>query len=173
MTVRGRLKPFFVAPICVAILIAVLARPADIFVSEDGRLWGYQLEGHLHVSDGRKGRFVKQQWSDYLGLHYEKPVAVPQSGCAEEVCCDEGGCVVTHNGYALSFLKQKYAVRESCESSDIVIAPFSVRKCSAHTVIDWYDFKSQGAYFLWLDDNKTGARIQTVAERRGARPWVH
>ena len=74
---------------------------------------------------------------------------------------------------SVSFLTEKYGIKASCETSDLVIAPFSIRsaQCSSKKSIDWYNFKQDGARIVWIDDGEYS--IQTVEGRRGDRPWIH
>ncbi len=172
MSIRGYEKIFGVVLVGIAIVSITLASPADILVSDDGRLWAIHEAETTIVSDGRKGRFIKNTWLDYLGEHKEKPLTAPKSGCEGQLCCDTDMCFYDRADVKVSFLKEKYAAAQACNMSDLVIAPFSIkgRECGARD-IDWYSFKHDGAHAIWID--KGGDyKIKTVADTRGDRPWV-
>jgi competence protein ComEC len=55
--------------------------------------------------------------------------------------------------------------------ADIVVAPFRVGKgCKARVVVDRQALNTQGAHALYFDGQSI--RKESVAERRGRRPWV-
>ncbi|MGB1076691.1 MAG: ComEC/Rec2 family competence protein [Bdellovibrionales bacterium] len=172
LTVRGRLKVLFLLPLIFGFVFMLSARPADVYLSGDGKIFGVYQEHALFVSNVRKDKFTQKQWHNYLGSHDGVSHAVPVSGCVEGICCDEGACRAEINGRVVSFLKNKYAISEECKASDFLVAPFSVSRkfCSDTPSIDWYDFKSNGAYLMWLTHD--GHRVKTVDDRRGRRPWV-
>lgn len=173
LTIRGKLKSVALIPIIVSITLIIVARPADILISENGKLWGVYQNHELYVSNTRKGKFTRKQWNAYLGLHEDNPHKIPKSGCVDNICCDNGGCHVDIGNQSVSFLTEKYGINASCDTSDLVIAPFSIRsaQCPSKKSIDWYNFKQDGARIVWVNDD--GYSIQTVEGRRGDRPWIH
>ncbi len=171
LSVRGRLKCLCVFPLLIGLCVVLLTRPADILLSEDGKLWGIYKKDHLYVNNARKGKFTQKQWKSYIGTHEEKATSFPVSGCREDICCDEDGCRTDINNIQISFLKNKYAIQKECQSADFVIARFHVSQklCEGPSVIDWSSFKNKGAHLLWFTDE--GAIVNNVEESRGVRPW--
>ena len=172
ITVKGRLKVFAFVPLSLALVVMMSTRPADVMISEDGKLAGIYKDHQLYVTESRKGRFTQKQWKAHVGLHGEdRAKGFLASGCVEGICCDDDGCHTEVGGVRLSFLKNKYAIRESCENADVVIAPFHVSRkiCTSSSILDWDNYKREGGHLLWMDNGVL--KINTVESGRGIRPW--
>jgi competence protein ComEC len=85
--------------------------------------------------------------------------------------CDLLGCIGVVKGKTVALIRRPDALEEDCRLADIVIAPFTVRKCrAARVIVDRRALKSEGAHALYLEG--LSIRTETVAASRGRRPWV-
>ncbi|MFP6759944.1 MAG: ComEC family competence protein, partial [Alphaproteobacteria bacterium] len=85
---------------------------------------------------------------------------------ADSLTCDSLGCrYVTGDGTVFALVFDGRALAEDCALSDVVVSAVPVRKrCPGpDLVIDRFD--------LWRD-GEGRVRVDSVRERRGARPWV-
>jgi competence protein ComEC len=85
--------------------------------------------------------------------------------------CDSLGCIGRVKGKTVALIRHPGALEEDCRLADIVIAPFTIRKCrAARLVVDRRVLTARGAHALYLEG--LSIRTETVASRRGNRPWV-
>jgi len=78
-------------------------------------------------------------------------------------------------GKTVALVRNVGALEEDCRKADIVIAPFKVGKACARppnaprVIVDRDMLQKSGARTLYLDGSSI--RTETVATRRGNRPW--
>ncbi len=172
LIIRGKVKTVAVLPFVAGLIILINYSPADVYISSDGKLWGVHKDDNLYVSNARKGKFTQKQWHAYLGEHHGHAEPFPQSGCVNGICCDTDGCRVELDSASISLIKQKYIISKECASSDLLVAPFSIpnKLCKETPSIDWYDFKEQGAHFIWINDDGT-ISSKSSQDKEKSRPW--
>jgi competence protein ComEC len=87
--------------------------------------------------------------------------------------CDPLGCIGRVKGKTVALVRHPGALEEDCRVADIVIAPFTVgKRCrAARVIVDRRMLKAQGAHALYIEG--LSIRTETVAARRGRRPWAH
>jgi len=149
-------------------------RSPDILIDGDGRLMATRTEGgEMWLSSLRRARFAGDIWLRRAGQG-NSPVWPWREGdpAPEGLRCDSLGCVQEIHGQKIAFVRDARALPEDCTEANLLISLIPVRAdCFApHTVIDRFDLWQSGAHAIWLEDN--GAHVQTVADKRGDRPWV-
>lgn len=158
---------FGLLPVLGGVLWSFTARPPDLLVARDfGAVAVRDTNGNLVFLQKPKDRFAAEGWlkreADDRDL-----ADVLQAGSG--VRCDDLGCLVRgRDGRLIALDKRVDALAEDCHSADIVISMVPVRDmCPARFVIDRFSLLAAGGYAVWF----TPWRVETVAARRGRRPW--
>jgi len=158
------------APACIAIAIAMLAKPPDVLVARDGQTVA------IRGADGLL-RFVRPAADEYSASEWLKrdgDSRMPQQAIAthsDGIRCDAFSCVGrTKMGLHIAIVSRRDALGEDCAAADVVISTVPTRGVCADPklVIDRFDVAGNGAYAVWLDGKIT---YETVQQDRGARPW--
>ena len=171
---RSRWRFLGLAVIGGGLLLAGLDRRPDILVDGDARVMAVRGEdGRLWLSTRQRGRFVTDMWLRRDG-QAEVPIW-PRAGAgapAAGLRCDTLGCIRRQGDRTIAFVRDPRALSEDCGRADLVISTVPVWDLcpSPEAVVDRFDLWRGGAHALWLEPD--GARVETVAEARGARPWV-
>ena len=149
-------------------LLGASSRP-DILVEGEGRLIAVRnASGQLVTNSRTAARHSAGEWAKQEGLMGRLPAAREDPSAA----CDALGCIfAARGGDRVAFVQEAAALAEDCARASIVIANIPARNCRGpRLVIDMWDLRAGGAHALWLSPD--GVRIETVAQRRGLRPWV-
>ncbi len=170
-------KPWRLAGIALAVpglVLALTHRAPDILIDGDGRLIATRAEnGELWLSSKRRAQFAGDIWLRRSGQE-ESSVWPWREGTIAPpgMRCDSLGCVQEIDGQIIAFVQDARALPEDCAGADLVVSlvPVQTRCDIPHTVIDRFDLWRNGAHAIWLETG--GARVQTVAEARGNRPWA-
>ncbi|MFQ5955066.1 MAG: ComEC/Rec2 family competence protein, partial [Kiloniellales bacterium] len=152
-----------------------VARPPDILVSHDAGLMALRLEdGTLAFSTRRRAKFTREMWLRRAGQSqwYLWPRDDPAAG-DDTMRCDPLGCVWRPGDRRIAFAFDARALGDDCRLADLIVSAEPVaRRCRRRAqVIDRFDVWRHGAHAVWLDDGG-GFLIETVADRRGIRPWA-
>jgi competence protein ComEC len=151
----------------------LFVRPPDVLVDGDARLLAVRTEaGELLLSSTRRERWSAEQWLRRAGAGEAGRWPAPGEATANsELACDSLGCIFRKNGRMVALVRDGRALAEDCRMADVVVSLVPLRApCpSAVTVIDRFDLWRKGGHALWLD--RDGARVATVRERQGQRPW--
>lgn len=141
----------------------------DILVEGEGRLIAVRnASGELITNSRMAARHSAVEWAAQEGRMGRLTAAGEDSSAA----CDALGCMFTGpDGEKIAFVRDANALAEDCARAGILIASVPARDCrGARLVIDMWDLRAGGAHALWLGPDSI--RIETVAQRRGLRPWV-
>ena len=169
---RGRWRLLGIAAIAGGVLMAALDRRPDILVDGDARVVAVRGEdGNLWLSTRRRGRFVTDVWLRRDG-QAERLTWAGDGADASGVRCDALGCVQRHGGRTIALVNDPRALAEDCRRAALVVATVPVRDLcrGPETVVDRFDLWRDGGHAIRLEPG--GARVESVASRRGARPWV-
>jgi competence protein ComEC len=147
-------------------------RGPDILIDGQGRLMVTRAEsGLLIISTAKLASFERDIW---LRLAGQKGAAAvwPANGPDDRISCDIGSCLYRAGGVTVALVRHPSALHEDCWVADVIIATVPVRVGCRQpaVVIDRFDLWRNGAHAVWLEDGY--ARIESVNERRGHRPWV-
>ncbi len=169
---RGRWRLLGIAAIAGGVLVAALDRRPDILVDGDARVVAVRGEdGNLWLSTRRRGRFVTDVWLRRDG-QAERLTWAGDGADASGVRCDALGCVQRRGGRTIALVNDPRALAEDCRRAALVVATVPVRDLcrGPETVVDRFDLWRDGGHAIRLEPG--GARVESVASRRGARPWV-
>lgn len=141
----------------------------DILVEGQGRLIAVRNgAGVLVVNSAMAARHAAGEWAKQEGL-IERLVTARDDPMA---ACDAQGCMFTAgNGETVAFVRNATALEEDCARASIVIASVAAYRCEGpRLAIDARDLYFGGGHAIWFEED--GVRMETVAQRRGQRPWV-
>lgn len=170
---RRRWRLWGALPMVLGVAAMALDDPPDILVDGRGYAFGVRAaDGTLLVNRG--GRIQRETWARRAG-----PAAAerwPKRGRSSDgrLACDALGCVYRGDGIQVALVQQDEGIAVACDgSAHVVVAAVPIRQAcrGAAVVVDRFDLWRRGAHALWLTEN--GARIETVAEWQGDRPWAH
>lgn len=158
------------------VLIAGTTVRPDILAGRGGELIAVRgADGRLAATGARSSNFELDRWLQHDGDG--RPVREILK--ARAFSCDGAGCTATVEGLRIAIARHASAVAEDCMKSDVVITqPRPPRGCTApQLVIDRPTLQREGTHALYLENDDSGgktriARIETVAGRRGSRPWT-
>lgn len=169
---RTRQRLLGLASIAAGLAIApTLPRP-DILIARDGRLVAMRLtDGRLSALPARQTRFELERWLQHDGDGRDAKEA--QRG--EGFICDGVSCVADVKGVLLAAPQRPAALADDCARADLVVLPTPAPKgCDPPRVIDLFGSWRDLGYAIYIEPNDGAPqmRIETVADRRGNRPWA-
>lgn len=150
----------------------MLARPADILVSNDARLIAARVAGDvLFRQEGSVAAFVRDAFARYWAA--PDPIRLPVQS-TENIACSETICRLRAQPNArdvLILLNGDSIAPEDCANAALVIAAVPLRgPCPDIPFIDRFTVWRGGAVAIWL--NPASPRLVSDRQDRGERPWV-
>lgn len=171
---KGTRKYYLAPTLVILVLLASLYRQPDIQVSRNADLVSVRDKtGALWLSTGQKERYTAENWLRQNGQGKEEKEVWPREGFAENfpLTCGTYGCRGEVKGQKVAIAFTQKASQEDCNWADLLIADKPVGKeCRARRVIDYFDVWRNGAYAVWLSENKI--KMKNVERVRGLRPWT-
>jgi competence protein ComEC len=172
---RSRIRLAGIVVLAVGLASPLLARPADVLVSEDGRLIAVQTPAGVFVEQGTgASRFIRDDWTEYWGDGEMSPM--PRTGAAAggAIVCDAAGCLLRPRLGAVAALlvRGKVSVAD-CRAAAIEVAAEPARGLCPKPwpkLVDRFTVWRYGATAIWLRPD--GAVIVSDRWLRGTRPWV-
>lgn len=169
---RRRWRLWGVLPMAVGLATMAFHHPPDILVDSRGYALGVRTaEGSLLINRG--GRILRETWVRRAGP--EARERWPKTGRSNDgrLSCDGLGCVYRVDGALVSLVQEDGGIDPACAGSGVVVSAVPIRHAcrGPKLVVDRFDLWRRGGHALWL--TSTGARVETVAEWQGARPWAH
>ncbi|HEX2843014.1 ComEC/Rec2 family competence protein [Hyphomicrobium sp.] len=158
------------------VLVAGGGERPDILVGRGGEMVAVRgPDGRLAATGSRSGNFELTRW-----LQHDGDGRAPRDVIRARVFrCDGVGCTAQVQGLRVAVARHPAAVTEDCKKADLLIAqprlPFS---CVAPlAVINRGAIRRDGTHAIYLskeagEERARVARIDTVASRRGDRPWT-
>ncbi len=161
------------------------APPPDLLISGDGRTLAVRkADGTLVFASGKGSRFQRQMWLRRSGLaaeqapvrnrHRRGSLALSALKDKGTLSCDQLACVAHIRGRMVSVIHNPAAAREDCPQADLVIALTTLYRFPCRgpaQIISRLQLARAGTHAVWFRDD--GAiRVETVAGRRGRRPWT-
>ena len=162
--------------IAAGVLLAGGRERPDILVGRGGDLVALRgSDGLLGATRGSSGNFELGRWLEHDG-DGRTPRTARESA---SFLCDGAGCVGAAKGLAIAIAQHPSATAEDCAKADILIGgPRRPRGCDGPlAVLDRATLRRDGTHMLYLEADPDGgkariARTETVAARRGVRPWT-
>jgi len=172
---RSRIRLAGIAVLAVGLASPLLARPADLLVSADGRLIAVHTAEGVFVEQGSgASRFIRDDWTDYWAGGEMRPM--PKGGTAADgaVACDAAGCLLRPRPGAAAALLVRGAVSvAACRAAAVEVAAEPARGLCPKpwpALVDRFTVWRYGAVAIWL--RPEGAVILSDRAFRGTRPWV-
>lgn len=161
-----------------ALVYAATSQPPNLVVDGDARLVLINDGSGLWLS-GSSRSLEAETWLRRAG--HTSAEAFPPDGAgasAGGIACDALGCVWRPAASPAARLtvvvsRRPDGLAEDCRTASILVSLEPIRRrCSGpRTVIDRFDLWRKGTHALWLGEDGS-VEVQTVADQRGARPWV-
>ncbi len=165
---QTRWRLFGLALIAGGIALAPATRLPDLLIGRDGALVA------VREDDGRLGAVGRARDTYELSRWLESD-GDARDGAAikgRHVRCDRIGCRARVKGLTVGIALRPAAFADDCRRASIVVSPIvSPKSCSApKAVVDFFAARREGTHAIYIADDGT-LDIETVAGRRGQRPW--
>ncbi len=172
---RGRVRLAGIAVLAVGLASPLLARPADLLVSADGRLIAVHTASGVFVEQGAgASRFIRDDWTDYWGDGAMTPMPKSGTAAAGAIACDAAGCLLRPRpGAAAALLVRGQVSVADCRAAAVEVAAEPARgRCPRPwpKLVDRFTVWRYGSVAIWL--RPAGAVIVSDRWKRGTRPWV-
>lgn len=159
---------FGLVPLAVGLALTTTGAPADVLIARDAQTAAVrQADGTLAILGNHPDDYTAKQWLLRQGDARDWEAA-RRAGT-----CDDTGCVARSvNGSVVAFAQRADALIDDCARADVLISATPVRIDCPHPrlVVDRLALARKGATAIWLNPDE--AKMETVAETRGTRPWV-
>ena len=170
---RTRLRLLGFAPLFMAALLTITARPPDLLVSGDRKHAGVVTRwGRLALLRDRSGSFTQDMWTGATAT----TVTVPMSSSIGT--CNDDACLVRLNrghAWTIGATRSKQLLsRESfgliCSTADVMISERRLPPwCQPRWLkLDRAALRSTGAMAIWFNP----LRVATAADGAGDHPWA-
>lgn len=177
MLARGPARALCLIPLAAGCLFVLFHKAPDIMVSSSGKLVMVRLDKEtLLLSNRRSDKFTAESWVREAGFEPDQVKLFPKEGKIEagenSISCDAYGCLVRIKGKTIGLSFDPRTVAEDCARVDLMIAtkPSAGESGCDTQLIHYGDLKRKGSHALYLNDKDI--RIETVAGKRGERPWT-
>ncbi len=165
---RTRLRSLGLVIAAAGLALAPPGNRPDVLIERDGKMAALRgVDGGLVFPPATAGTYSVEKWLLADGDDTD-PANLPRT---TPFRCDPLGCIGQVKGKTIALIRESGALAEDCRTADIVIAPFKLGKaCKApRVVVDKTALSAKGAHALYI--GALSIRTETVAERRGSRPW--
>lgn len=166
---QTRLRALGLVIAATGLALAPQAERPDILIERAGSTAALRSEsGNLVFPPATAASYSADNWLLADGDGRDIAAASDEGGFR----CDSLGCIGKVKGKTVALIRHPGALDEDCRVADIVIAPFTVgRKCrAARVIVDRSALRAHGAHALYIEG--LSIRTETVAAKRGRRPWA-
>ncbi|MCK5296961.1 MAG: ComEC/Rec2 family competence protein, partial [Alphaproteobacteria bacterium] len=179
---RKKWRLLGLVPFIAGLITPFLTVQPDILVNQDGTLFAVQdNNGKFILSSTTGNKFAREIWLERAGQQSPDKKTRKEwrelwSGVKENpsinLNCDSLGCIYKSGKHTIAFIKDGKALIEDCQNANIVISPIPVRAdcSSANIIIDRFTLWKNGAYAIWLEEEK--ARVVSGLDATGERLWT-
>ncbi len=180
---KGTIRVIGLVPLLAGLVMALSAKGYDLLLDEKLQSIAYiddrveQAKPRYHLLGIKKKKSRLERWLKFSGRHYTKYSS--QKATAQNsyrFICDREVCMFTVKNQKISVVKHPLALREECQSANIVILDFPLSDKAGSCkqpllVITKTELRKKGAYGL----NITGKQVQyvSVSDLTGKRPWSY
>ncbi len=164
-------RPFIYLAIPLIIIALATARPGEkpaLYVGSTGDIIALRgNDGQLYAPDGRKSKFVLQNWLKADG----DPKDQSEIRNSDKLICDESACSGQTANKTVTLLKNIDALAEECERADILIYKHSItRPCpNPELILTKTELSKLGPHTIYIKDGKT--RVERANDFRNNRIW--
>jgi competence protein ComEC len=173
---QTRWRMFGLAAIGAGLVVAGDDPRPDVLAGRGGELVALRSsDGTLAAMGSRSGSFELTRW-----LEHDGDARAPRDvmrGTAFR--CDGVGCIAGVRGLTLAVERHPSAAAEDCKKADIVIGGSERSRGCAHPrlVLDRATLRRDGTHAIYLataqgSEKPAIEKVETVASRRGERPWT-
>lgn len=169
---RRRWRWWGLVPMLAALAAMGFARPPDLLVDGHGDGKAVRAEDGRLLLNGRGGRILKETWERRAGpLAQERWPGDGGSSRDGRLRCDDEGCLWRPGPAVVALVDDEEDPEAACGGADVVVSSVPLRGAcrGARVLVDRFDLWRRGPHALWLEPG--GARVQSVAEWQGDRPW--
>ncbi len=156
--------------ITIGIALAPYHQRPSVLVGREGRLVAVRSsDGTLAVIQGRRTKFELEQWLAHDGDNRRPTDIRSKAGFR----CDRKGCTAPIQGKPLAVSLHPASLQDDCERSAILILPYPVPNgCTSDRLMVWdfWSMRKLGTHAYFAGEGGE-ARLHTVADARGNRPW--
>lgn len=167
--------------IAAGVWLTLAVAPPDLLVDGEGRSVAVRIDDRLLFRERTALRRREAAvWARQTGLQADAPwprdglVRADPAGAdaGTALLCDPQGCLYRRGGTAIAIPFDPDALARDCRQADAVVADFALRqRCPVpELLVDIRSLAWQGATTLRITP-QGGLERQTVAARRGRRPW--
>jgi len=171
---QTRLRIMGTALILLGLIAAPWTQRPDVLIAQRGGLVAVrEASGRLSSLSAKSASYDLERWLEYDGDG--RSAAEAQLGAA--FTCDAVGCIAHVKGATVAVARHPAAVGDDCANADVLVIDLpKPADCPVPAaIIDVFDRWRNGAYALFIDRNEMSPepriRFETVAARRGERPW--
>lgn len=157
-----------------AIVAGDTERP-DMIAGRGGNLVAVRgADGALNATGPRSAAFDLTRWLDHDGDGRDASAVLKANGFR----CDGAGCTKMTGRLRVAVAKHAAALAEDCQRADVLVTPYAAPQgCVAPKLaLDRSAFRTHGAHAIYFARDEQSAviaiaRVETVAQSRGLRPW--
>jgi competence protein ComEC len=173
---QTRWRALGLAAIGAGILTSGGAERPDILAGRGGALVAVRgSDGRYAVIGSRAGNYELTRWLERDGDGRPAREALR----AKASKCDGVGCVIETSGLRIAVAQHASATDEDCRNADILIGgPRRPKGCTRPLgVLDRWSLRDDGTHAVYFAKDPEApkariARIESVTQRRGERPWT-
>jgi competence protein ComEC len=165
---RTRLRLLGVVPLAVGLALATQRHAPDVLVGRGGALVAVRTAEGLSAIAGRGASFELARWLEHDGDR-RKP---EDAADGRAFRCDDSGCAAIVGSRVISLARHASALRDDCARAALLVTTMpAVAPCKGPAVVVGPErLRRLGAHAVYLRGE--GIEIETVADRRGDRPWT-
>jgi competence protein ComEC len=170
---RGRWRTLGLVAVVAGLATMALVRAPDIVIDDTGQNIAVRdASGAYALSAGRGAAFKTETWLRRFGE--DRFAAWPSGGdtVGGRLSCDAAGCLYRAHSQTVALVRDPSGLADDCRVASIVVsaAPVPRRACRGSArIVDRFALWRGGAHAIWLSPE--GARVETVADLQGDRPW--
>lgn len=157
-------------PLAAGLVLTFSADAPLLLVAEGGRAVAVHAGDRALLWEERRDGLRRAQWQRALAVRGFDPF--PARGAAGPLHCDPAGCAIRTEAGTIALPRAPAALAVDCARAVLVITGLRGAACPDGTarVLDGEALERLGGIALRVRDD--GLLIESVAERRGRRPWT-
>ena len=157
-----------IAMIAGGIALAPTVRLPDMLIGRDAKVVAVRSEDGRLSALGSSRSYELERWLEHDGDERTPRDAVKARG----FFCDGVGCSTRIKGVRVAVARHPAAFYDDCRRARVLVANLvSPKSCTGpQAVIDFFTARDEGVHAVYVEEDQR-LRIETVAAKRGTRPW--